>query len=142
MAMRRRSFLKLAGAAGLSPAWSRIARTAETTGVYDFQRFGNARILHITDTHAQLLPVHFREPSVNIGIGSMAGQPPHLVGRAFLERFGIKRDALLTELYDTGRLELLRAIKAHRLTINEVYSAQRAGRLGFVAADVALQRNL
>src|SRR3954465_3526826 len=93
MAMRRRSFLKLAGAAGLSPAWSRIARTAESTGVYDFQRFGNARILHITDTHAQLLPVHFREPSVNIGIGSMAGQPPHLVGRAFLERFGIKRDS-------------------------------------------------
>src|SRR3954452_24276199 len=93
MAMRRRSFLQLAGAAGLSPAWSRIARTAESTGVYDFQRFGNARILHITDTHAQLLPVHFREPSVNIGIGSMAGQPPHLVGRAFLERFGIKRDS-------------------------------------------------
>src|SRR3954449_8661651 len=93
MAMRRRSFLKLAGAAGLSPAWSRIARTAESTGVYDFQRFGNARILHITDTHAQLLPVHFRDPSVNIGIGSLAGQPPHLVGRAFLERFGIKRDS-------------------------------------------------
>src|SRR3954463_11212433 len=93
MAMRRRSFLKLAGAAGLSPAWSRIARTAETTGVYDFQRFGNARVLHITDTHAQLLPVHFREPSVNIGIGPMEGRPPHLVGRAFLERFGIKPDS-------------------------------------------------
>src|SRR3954463_342554 len=93
MAMRRRSFLKLAGAAGLSPAWSRIARTAESTGVYDFQRFGNARILHITDTHAQLLPVYFREPGVNIGIGPMQGQPPHLVGRAFLDRFGIRPDS-------------------------------------------------
>jgi len=37
----------------------------------------------MTDTHAQLLPVYFREPSVNLGIGAMAGKPPHLVGRAF-----------------------------------------------------------
>ena len=43
----------------------------------------------MTDTHAQLLPVYFREPSVNIGVGAMHGQPPHLVGRAFLEHFGI-----------------------------------------------------
>lgn len=50
-----------------------------------------------------------------------------------------KRDAMLTELYDTGRLELLRAIKAHHLTINAVYSAHHAGRLGFLASDVALQ---
>lgn len=53
-----------------------------------------------------------------------------------------KRDAMLTELYDTGRLELLRAIKRCDLTINEVFSAQRAGRLGFVANDVKLKRNL
>jgi integrase len=66
----------------------------------------------------------------------------NLVSGATTRAEHAKRDALLTELYDTGRLELLRAIKAHRLTINEVYSAQRAGRLGFVAADVALQRNL
>ena len=66
----------------------------------------------------------------------------NLVSGAATRAEHTKRDALLTELYDTGRLELLRAIKAHRLTINEVYSAQRAGRLGFVAADVALQRNL
>jgi sulfur-oxidizing protein SoxB len=43
----------------------------------------------MTDTHAQLLPVYFREPSVNLGIGEMAGRPPHLVGKAFLDRFGI-----------------------------------------------------
>src|SRR5205823_13308002 len=60
---------------------------------YDIERFGNARILHLTDTHAQLNPVYFREPSVNIGIGEMAGRPPHLVGRAFLERFGIRPDS-------------------------------------------------
>jgi sulfur-oxidizing protein SoxB len=47
----------------------------------------------MTDTHAQLKPVYFREPSVNLGIGAMAGQPPHLVGRAFLDRFGISADS-------------------------------------------------
>jgi S-sulfosulfanyl-L-cysteine sulfohydrolase len=93
MAIRRRDFLSLAGAAAVSPALTRVARSAESAGVYDLQGFGNARILHMTDTHAQLLPVFFREPSVNIGVGPMEGKPPHLVGRAFLERFGIKPDS-------------------------------------------------
>src|SRR3954466_778234 len=93
MAIRRRDLLTLAGAAALSPALPRIARSADNPAVYDLQRFGNARILHMTDTHAQLSPVYFREPSVNLGIGAMAGKPPHLVGRAFLERFGIKPDS-------------------------------------------------
>src|SRR4051812_20898599 len=93
MTIRRRDLLALAGAAALSPALPWIARSADNPGVYDLQRFGNARILHMTDTHAQLSPVYFREPSVNLGIGAMAGKPPHLVGRAFLERFGIKPDS-------------------------------------------------
>src|SRR3954469_9836666 len=93
MAIRRRDLLALAGAAALSPALPRIARSADNPSVYDLQRFGNARILHMTDTHAQLLPVYFREPSVNLGVGAMAGKPPHLVGRAFLERFGIRPDS-------------------------------------------------
>ena len=49
---------------------------------------------------------------------------------------------MLTELFDTGRLELLRAIKDRNLTINEVFSAQRTGRMGFLATDVVLQRPL
>src|SRR3954471_13979930 len=93
MTIGRRNFLGLAGAAALAPALPRIARSADNPGVYDLQRFGNARILHMTDTHAQLSPVYFREPSVNLGIGAMASKPPHLVGRAFLERFGIKPDS-------------------------------------------------
>jgi sulfur-oxidizing protein SoxB len=93
MTIRRREFLKLAGAAALSGGLSRVAHTADSATVYDLERFGNARILHMTDTHAQLLPVYFREPSVNLGIGEMQGRPPHLVGRAFLDRFGIKPDS-------------------------------------------------
>src|SRR6478752_972562 len=93
MTIRRRDFLKFAGAVTLSGGLSRAARAADTAGVYDLERFGNARILHMTDTHAQLLPVYFREPSVNLGIAAMAGKPPHLVGRAFLDRFGIRADS-------------------------------------------------
>ena len=53
--------------------------------LYEPPPFGNMSLLHITDVHAQLLPVHFREPSINIG----NGKPPHLVGHAFLKHFGI-----------------------------------------------------
>jgi S-sulfosulfanyl-L-cysteine sulfohydrolase len=91
MTIRRRDFLTLAGAATLSGSLPRLARSADSA--YDLDRFGNARILHMTDTHAQLKPVYFREPSVNIGIGSMQGNPPHVVGKAFLDRFGIRPDS-------------------------------------------------
>lgn len=93
MAIRRRDFLKGAGLAGASLALPRLVRGTEAASIYDIERFGNARILHITDTHAQLNPVYFREPSINIGVSEMAGRPPHLVGRAFLERFGIRPDS-------------------------------------------------
>src|SRR6201995_1225457 len=93
MTIRRRDLLKLTGAAALSGTLPRFARSADNAGVYDLERFGNARILHLTDTHAQLLPVYFREPSVNLGIGAMQGRPPHLVGHAFLDRFGINPDS-------------------------------------------------
>ena len=92
MTIRRRDLLKLTGAAALTGSLPRVARSAEG-GAYDLDRFGNARILHITDTHAQLLPGYFREPSVNLGIGAMAGQPPHLVGHAFLASYGIKPES-------------------------------------------------
>ena len=93
MTIRRRDFLTFAGAAALCGGLPRIGRAADNAGVYDLERFGNARILHMTDTHAQLLPVYFREPSVNLGIGAMQARPPHLVGRAFLDRFEIKPDS-------------------------------------------------
>ena len=93
MTIRRRDFLKASAALALSGSLPRAARSADNASVYDLERFGNARILHITDAHAQLKPVFLREPSVNLGIGAMAGKPPHLVGKAFLDRFGIRHDS-------------------------------------------------
>ena len=54
-------------------------------------RFGNVHFLHFTDCHAQLLPIYFREPSVNLGVGAAFGQPPHLVGEQLLKHFNIAR---------------------------------------------------
>jgi sulfur-oxidizing protein SoxB len=54
-----------------------------------FRPVGNVTILHLTDLHAQLAPIWFREPSTNIGVGEVRGLPPHLTGKAFLDRFGI-----------------------------------------------------
>jgi sulfur-oxidizing protein SoxB len=93
MTIRRRDFLKATGIVTLAPLLPRLAFGADSPSVYDLERFGNARILHMTDTHAQLKPIYFREPSVNLGIGAMQGKPPHLVGRAFIDRFGIKADS-------------------------------------------------
>jgi S-sulfosulfanyl-L-cysteine sulfohydrolase len=87
--MRRRDVLKALTAAAIAGVVPRVGRAAEGDELYDVGKFGNVRVLHMTDTHAQLNPVHFREPSVNLGLGAMAGHPPHLVGEAFLKRFGI-----------------------------------------------------
>lgn len=63
---------------------------------YDLPKFGNVHFLHFTDCHAQLLPIYFREPNVNLGIGAQEGKPPHLVGEYLLKFYGVKpgtRDA-------------------------------------------------
>jgi sulfur-oxidizing protein SoxB len=97
--MRRRDVLKVLTAVAISGAVPRLSRAAEADDLYDIGQFGNARVLHMTDTHAQLSPVYFREPSVNLGVGSMAGKPPHLVGRAFLEHFGIAPKSRLAHAF-------------------------------------------
>ena len=63
------------------------AATAQQ-GLYDLPRFGNVSFLHMTDCHAQLKPIYFREPSVNLGVGAMKGQLPHLVGPHLLKVAG------------------------------------------------------
>jgi S-sulfosulfanyl-L-cysteine sulfohydrolase len=86
--MHRRTFLRVLATAVGAGILPRVGVGADDD-IYDIGRFGNVRVLHITDTHGQLKPVHYREPSVNIGVGEMRGRPPHLVGRAFLDHFGI-----------------------------------------------------
>lgn len=99
MSLNRREFLQalaIASAGGMS-LQSNFAN-AQTTAqkFYDLPKFGNVHFLHFTDCHAQLLPIYFREPNVNIGISSQEGKTPHLVGEYFLRANGIKpgtRDA-------------------------------------------------
>ena len=90
--MNRREFLEAlacAAAAGLPLSAARAADDADGRALYDLPPFGNVGLLHFTDCHAQLLPIRFREPSVNLGVGAARGKPPHLVGEALLKRFGI-----------------------------------------------------
>ena len=94
MNLTKREFFQVLAAAsaagmGLGRYADADAQTAEA-GLYDVPRFGNVSLLHMTDCHAQLKPVYFREPSVNIGVDDMRGRLPHLVGTHFLEATGIK----------------------------------------------------
>ena len=101
MSISRREFLQMLAAAsaagmtlGSAHAGSNQAAAKNVSNgagsLYDVPRKGNVSILHITDVHAQLKPVHFREPSINLGVGSMDGQPPHLVGEYLLEHYGLE----------------------------------------------------
>ena len=85
----RRDLLGLLAASAAAGVLPRPSRAQAKSDLYDIGRTGNVRLLHMTDTHGQLLPLHFREPSVNIGMGESAGRPPHLVGDAFLTHFGV-----------------------------------------------------
>ena len=92
MNLSKREFLQVLGAAsaagmGLGRYADADAATAQK-GLYDMAPFGNVSFLHMTDCHAQLKPIYFREPSVNIGVGSMQGQLPHLVGQHLLKLTG------------------------------------------------------
>lgn len=115
MSINRREFMRLlamAGAAGILP---RAAFAATPEELYDFAGFGNARLLHFTDCHAQLLPIYFREPNVNLGIGPARGQMPHLVGEQLLQEAGIDP----------------KSIDAHAYTyLNFAEAAQQYGKVG------------
>ena len=99
MSLSRRDFLQalaIASAGGMS-LQSNFANAQSTAQkFYDLPKFGNVHFLHYTDCHAQLLPIYFREPNVNLGIGGQEGKTPHLVGEHFLKANGIaagSRDA-------------------------------------------------
>ena len=88
MSLNRREFIQalaIASVGGMSLQSELAAAQAQAQSFYDLPKFGNVHLLHFTDCHAQLLPVYFREPNVNIGVGPQAGKTPHLVGEYFLK---------------------------------------------------------
>ena len=91
MSISRREFLQmLAAGAAAGFALPGVANAAAARDPYDLAPFGNVSLLHYTDCHAQLLPVWFREPSINLGVAGMKGNSPHLVGERFLAKHGIR----------------------------------------------------
>ncbi|MCC6506924.1 MAG: thiosulfohydrolase SoxB [Aquimonas sp.] len=90
--MTRREFMSLLAAASVASLGSRRAfgRTPDFSSLYEIEKFGDVHFMHFTDSHAQLVPIYFREPSVNIGIGSAKNQTPHIVGEKFLSKYGLK----------------------------------------------------
>lgn len=93
----RRDFLQAAmatsalyGAGGFGN-WARLAaqQSLSQSDLLDFDTFGNVTLVHITDVHAQLKPIWFREPEINLGVGQAKGQPPHITGQDFLRLYNI-----------------------------------------------------
>jgi sulfur-oxidizing protein SoxB len=99
MSLNRREFLQalaVASAGGMTLQSNFVNAQSSAQKFYDLPKFGNVHLLHFTDCHAQLLPIYFREPNVNLGIGAQEGKTPHLVGEYFLKANGIQpgtRDA-------------------------------------------------
>ena len=94
MNLTKREFFQVLGAGavaglGLGRYADADAATA-ADGLYDIPRFGQVSFLHMTDCHAQLNPIHFREPNINIGVGPMKGHLPHLVGEHLLKVANVK----------------------------------------------------
>ncbi|MEX8507500.1 MAG: thiosulfohydrolase SoxB, partial [Leptothrix ochracea] len=94
MSLSKREFMQVLGAASVAGmALGRHADADAATaqkGLYDVPTFGNVSFLHMTDCHAQLKPIYFREPSLNLGLGGQKGQLPHLVGENLLKKLGVR----------------------------------------------------
>ncbi|GHC26575.1 thiosulfohydrolase SoxB [Gemmobacter nanjingensis] len=94
----RREFLQASVAAsaiyGLSGFgnWSKLAAQQALTQdqLLQFDDFGNVTLIHVTDIHAQLKPIFFREPEINLGVGDARGKVPHVTGADFLKMFNIQ----------------------------------------------------
>ncbi len=136
----RRTLLKVFGFAAsgslVPKSLERFVARAEAEGLdglYSLPMQGNVRILHMTDIHAQLLPVYFREPNVNLGVGSAKGRLPHLVGRALLDTAGISEHSI--EAYAYTNLDFEKSAReygrmggfAHLKTLLDMLREQAGG---------------
>lgn len=115
MSLNRREFLQMMAAASAAGFSLNNAFANSPSDPYEMPAFGNVSVMHFTDCHAQLNPIYFREPSINLGIGEMNGRPPHLVGKDYLKHYGIAPDSL----------------EAHAFTyLNFEEAAQKYGKVG------------
>ena len=131
MNLSKREFMQVLGAgvaAGMSlDTWANADAASAANGLYDVPAFGRVSLLHMTDCHAQLLPIHFREPSINMGLGSMAGKLPHLVGDQLLKFANIRPGTAV----------------AHSLTyLDFEQAARRYGKVGGFAHLATLVKRL
>ena len=138
----RREFIQVAAAtAAITPGgWSRAFAQQRLTqaDLLSFEALGNVTLVHLTDIHAQLMPVLFREPSINLGVGDARGQVPHVTGRDFLDLYKIPAGsapayALTSEDFSAlaksyGRLGGLDRIA----TVLKAIRAERGGRTVFL----------
>ncbi|MDP1781625.1 thiosulfohydrolase SoxB [Hydrogenophaga sp.] len=95
MSFSRREFMQVlavASATGMALNHRDVLAAAPGAGerLYNVPKFGNVSFLHFTDCHAQLTPIYFREPNVNLGVAEAVGRPPHIVGEKLLKQFGLK----------------------------------------------------
>jgi len=139
MNLSKRDFLQVMASASVAGmALGRYADADAATaeqGLYDLPPFGNVSLLHMTDCHAQLKPVYFREPSVNLGLGTMQGQLPHLVGEHLLKAAGLRPGSAAAHAYTY--LDFDRAARqygkvggfAHLATLVQRLKASRPGAL-------------
>jgi S-sulfosulfanyl-L-cysteine sulfohydrolase len=138
MSMNRREFLQIlaaASAAGFALNSRELLAAQGGEKLYDLPRFGNVHLLHFTDCHAQLQPIYFREPDVNIGIGGSLGKVPHLIGENLLKAYGIKPGT--SEAHAFSYLDFAQAAKtygkvggfAHLATLVKQLRANRPGAL-------------
>jgi len=105
--LTRRDFMQVALAtAAVTAGFGSLGRLAAQQAITQdqllaFEPKGQVTLLHLTDLHAQLKPLYFREPSVNLGVGPVAGLPPHVTGGELLARFGIEPGSLDAYLYSS-----------------------------------------
>ncbi|MBS1137126.1 MAG: soxB [Proteobacteria bacterium] len=141
MSMNRREFLQIlaaASAAGFALDSRSLLAADGGDKMYDVPRFGNVHLLHFTDCHAQLVPIYFREPQVNIGIAEATGKPPHLVGENLLKHFNIKPGTV--EAHAFTYLEFAQASKTYGKVggfahLSTLVKRLRAGRPGALLLD-------
>ena len=111
MSLNRREFIhvmSMAAVAGILPSTAsamaggnsgKTMGSAATAKIYNLPMKGKVRLLHITDVHAQLKPIYFREPNVNLGIGPAFGRIPHIVGTKLLKELDIEANTPLAHAF-------------------------------------------